>query len=125
MNDWARLPKPHIAWRIALLLCLAAFTGLDHNPVVRLEAKIGLSPSPIERLFGVKSLFSGMTEGVYQSANLNFYAAMRANIFSPFVIPFVSYSVLSWSFPRIRSRRDEIIFFSGFSGLSFLVNIFN
>jgi hypothetical protein len=108
---------------LILIVALLGFAYLDKNPVVRLEAFLGLSPSPIERFFGIKSLFSGMTEGVHQVARLNLVAAFKANIFSPLVIPTVVYFVLTWQVPKIDSKKKETIFFLGFIGLSIVVNI--
>ena len=115
--------KPHLLLRLLIVLLLVGFASIDNNPIVRLEAIIGLSPSPIERLFGVKSLFSGMTEGVYQFVHLNIKSSVKANVFSPFVIPIVTYGVLTWYVPKIDTRKKEYIFFSVFIGLSIIVNI--
>tara|TARA_B100000767_G_C19757035_1_gene533406 strand:- start:1208 stop:1462 length:255 start_codon:yes stop_codon:yes gene_type:complete len=84
-----------------------------------------LSPSPIETIFGLKSLFSGMTEGLYQILNLNFTGAIKANIFSPFVIPFLLYFLLKGEVPKMNNKLNEIAFFSCFIFLSIFVNIFN
>ena len=74
---------------------------MDDNPIVRLQATIGLSPSPIEKLFGLKSLFSGMTEGVYQLLNLNFRESVKANIFSPVIVPLLFYFLINVSHAKL------------------------
>jgi len=77
--------KPNKILRLLLLLFIVGLASIDKNPIIRLEAVIGLSPSPIERIFGLKSLFSGMSEGLYQLVNLNFSHAIKANILTPIV----------------------------------------
>jgi hypothetical protein len=114
--------RPALIFRVSLLLAIALFAYIDNNPIVRLEAWLGLSPSPIERFFGVKSLFSGMTEGVNQFARLNLAASFNANPFAPLVLPFVSFCCLNWWFPVIDSRRKEVAFFVLFVFLSLVVN---
>ena len=104
---------------------LVGFVSIENNPVVKLEAMLGLSPSPIERLFGIKSLFSGMTEGVHQFVRLNIKSSIRANVFAPFVTLIAIYSVLAWNTPKINTRKKEYIFFAVFIGLSVVVNILN
>ena len=98
---------------------------MDNNPVVRFLAVFGLSPSPLETIFGIKSLFSGMTEGLYQILNLSFEKAIKANIFSPLIIPLLLYLLFMEGSLRLDTRYKENIFFAGFVFLSFLVNIFN
>ena len=115
--------RPAIIYRVFLLFAIAVFAHIDNNPIVRLEAWLGLSPSPIERLFGVKSLFSGMTEGVNQFAKLNLAASFNANPFAPLVLPFVAFCCLSWWFPVIDSRKKEVTFFTLFILLSLIVNL--
>ncbi len=57
----------------------AAFVAMDRNPVVMLLARTGISPSPLERLFGLKGFFSGMTEGMHRLTNGNLSGAIDAN----------------------------------------------
>ena len=125
MSDAVIYKKPPVAWRLALILLVAMFASIDNNPVVKLEAVLGLSPSPIERIFGIKSLFSGMTEGVYQFVRMNFEASIKANIFSPLVIPLIAYAILAWRLPKVNTRRQEYMFFGVFIMLSIVVNIVN
>ena len=104
--------KPPLALRIVLIALLAAFAGLDRNPVVRLEAKLGLSPSPLERLFGIRGLFSGMTEATYQLVRLDLGRALAANILVVPVIAAFALCILLWTRPKLDSRRREIAFFA-------------
>jgi len=108
-----------------LLVAFLLFASLDNNPVVRLLAISGLSPSPIEKIFGVKSLFSGMTEGLYQVLHLNLNQALKANIFSPFVIPCLLLLVFKRDLFKIKNTNTEFLFFIGFISLSILVNVYN
>lgn len=117
--------KPHLIFRILILFLLCGFAYIEHNPIVRLEAILGLSPSPIERFFKVKSLFSGMTEGVHQFAKLDIVASMEANVFAPLVIPLITYYCLLWKIPKIDTKQKENIFFIGFIIFSLIVNILN
>ena len=71
MSKWINVREMQSLFlRLFLFFLLLLFFSLENNPLVRLEAIIGLSPSPIEKIFGVKSFFSGMTEGVHQMAIL-------------------------------------------------------
>ena len=100
--------KPPIGARLLLLGALTAFSALDHNPVVRLEAWLRLSPSPLERLFGIRGFFSGMTEATFRLTRLDPIGAARANIL---VFPFlaaVAAAILLWRWPKIRDRREEL-----------------
>jgi len=117
--------KPSFLWRFFLIIAIAGFTSIDNNPLVKLEAELGLSPSPIERILGVKSLFSGMTEGVYQFIHMNIKASIQANIFAPLVIPLVFYGILTWNIPKVDTKKKEYAFFSVFILLSIIVNVVN
>jgi hypothetical protein len=117
--------KPHILFRFLLIGLLYLFASLEHNPIIRLEAILGLSPSNIEKIFDVKSIFSGMSEGVYQLGQLDLQKAMEANFLTPFVLIFILYSILSWRFPKLDSRKKEITFFGVIVVCSVLVNIVN
>ena len=125
MNNSAVEKKPSYILRLLLVIVITIFTAIDNNLLVKLEAQLGLSPSPIERIFGVKSLFSGMTEGLFQFVNMNIESSIQANIFAPLVIPLVAYSILTWRFPKVDTRKKEHIFFSVFIMLSIIVNIVN
>ena len=125
MNNFFIEQKPKFLYRLLLLIILVYFFSIENNPLVKFEAVFGLSPSPIERFFGLKSLFSGMTEGVYQFVRFNYDLSIKANIFSPLVLPIIIYILLSWKFPKINSRKKEIMFFSTFIFLSIIVNLIN
>ena len=125
MSNTVRNQKPHLAVRLLVILLLAGFAFIENNPVVRLEAALGLSPSPIERFFGIKSLFSGMTEGVHQFVRLNIMASIKANIFSPLVIPVVVFFVSTWRVPKIYTKKKEQAFFLVFIAMSAIVNVVN
>lgn len=103
--------KPPLALRLCLIALLAAFASLDRNPVVRLEAALGLSPSPLER-FGIRGLFSGMTEATYQLVRLDFGRALAANILVVPVIGAIFLCILLWTKPKLDTRRRELIFFA-------------
>lgn len=125
MNDIVVVKKPSLIRRLFLIVAIAGFTSIDNNPLVRLEAGLGLSPSPIERIFGVKSLFSGMTEGVFQFIHMNIECSTQANIFAPLVIPFLTYGILAWKIPKVDTKKKEYAFFSIFIFLSIIVNVIN
>jgi hypothetical protein len=125
VNNSVVQQKPRLLWRFLLILMLAGFASMENNPVVKLEAMLGLSPSPIERLFGIKSLFSGMTEGVHQFVRMNLKLSIMSNLFAPFVMPIAIYCVLTWKIPKIDTRKKEYIFFAIFIGLSVVINIVN
>lgn len=99
--------------------------SIDDNPIVKLEAKLGLSPAPIERFFKIKSLFSGMTEGTYQLLNRNIRGALEANVFTPLVLAYLICLLFFYRSMKINTKKKEIIFFLVFIILSILVNIFN
>lgn len=117
--------KPSILIRLGLIFALAAFLALEQNPLVRLQAILGLSPAPLERLLGIKNLFSGMTEGVHRLALLDFRGSVSANVFAPAALFIVTAAILTWKVPKIHSRANEVAFFTIFLVLSILVNIFH
>lgn len=73
----------------------------------------------------MKTLFSGMTEGFSRLASGDVASATAANVLTLPVAGFALLSVLTWRFPRIRNRRDEICAFSGVIAASIVVNLFN
>lgn len=115
--------KPHIILRFLLLLVIIWFMAIENNPLVRLEAILGLSPPPIERFFGMKSLFSGMTEGVQQFVRLNFESSIESNIFSPLIVAMIIFAILTWNVPKLDSKEKEYVFFCIFILLSAVVNL--
>ena len=90
-----------------------------------IQARLGLSPAPLERLLGIKSLFSGMTEAVHQLMHFNFRAAIEANVFAPAIPILIVVSTLLWRVPKLDSKRKEWSFFFLFACASVVVNIFN
>ncbi len=111
--------------RAAVAFAILCFISLDRNPVVWLEARLGLSPCPLERYFHAKSAFSGMTEGLYQLARMDFGASLRSNCLSPLALLGCLALVVTGHRPRICSRHQELLFFGIFLALSVLVNIVN
>jgi hypothetical protein len=105
------------------LLGAAWFVSLERNLVVVLIAKLGLSPSPLERLFGVKGMFSGMTEGMFQLAHGNFAGAINANILTPVFASIFAICVVSGYRPQIKTRKQELAFLLSVVFLSVLVNL--
>jgi len=112
-------------FRVSVLVGLAWFASLAHNPVVRLEAMLGLSPAPLERFVGVKGLFSGMTEGMYRLAHGDLTGAVAANAVTPFFALAVGCCLILGYRPRVHSRRDEWIFFTAVVSLCVVVNMVN
>ncbi len=115
--------KPPFAVRLALVLLLACFVAIEHNPLVRLQAQLGLSPSPLERWFGVRGIFSGMTEASHQLVQLNVAESLQANILAGPVLALISGSILLWSAPAMTTRGREWAFF-GLIAAGTLVNNF-
>ena len=112
-------------FRVSILIGVAVFLSLERNPVVVIIAKLGLSPSPLERLFGVKGVFSGMTEGMFRLVHGNFLGALDANVFTPaFAVVFIV-CVLTGYRPKIKNRKQELIFLLLVVFLSLIVNIYN
>ena len=116
---------PPVAVRLLMIVAAWWFAAIPHNPVVRLEAILGLSPSSLEKLVGIRGPFSGMTEGFHQLARGNFFASVRANILSPAVAVVFLVCLFTWSRPRIQSRRQEAAFFIAACGATVVVNIWH
>lgn len=114
--------KPSLWLRLSIVVLVVLFVRIENNPIVRLQAQLGLSPSLVERIFGVKSLFSGMTEGVHQFAKLNVPASVHANPLAPMVLPLFAYWCFVWRFPVIDGKCKEIVFFVSVILLSIAVN---
>lgn len=94
--------------RLIIVAGLAAFASIDSNPLVRLQAQLGLSPSPLERLFGVRGPFSGMTEATWRLTELDLGASLRANVLAIPLLAAVTASILLWRRPRMRTRSHEM-----------------
>jgi len=107
--------------RATLVIAAAAIAYLPANPLVRAEAMLGLSPAPLERYLGIKSVFSGMTEGMHQLVHGELGKALAAN----FLTPLVACLVLAWvvTGAHIRTRHQERWAAALFIFLSALVNI--
>jgi hypothetical protein len=110
-----------VAQRTGVLLAVAAVAYLPANPLVRLEAVLGLSPAPLERYLGIKNVFSGMTEGMHQLIHGELGRALDANILTPLVVC----ALLFWAVTGVRVTTRQQEFWGGmlFVGLSALVNI--
>ena len=119
------ITKPSLTTRIFGGLLLFLFMSIDNNPVVRAISLVKLSPSNIEKITGYKSVFSGMTEGIYQFVNFNLEASLRANAFAPIVACYLGYCILSWRFPNLDTKSKEVGFFSAVIVGSIFVNIVN
>ena len=114
---------PPVGARLLLLGALAAVAALDNNPLVRLEAQLGLSPSPLERIFGIRGFFSGMTEATHRLTEFDLVGAAQANIL---VFPFLgacAAAILLWRRPRIRTRGQELAFLAAAVGGTVINNI--
>jgi len=98
---------------------------MEHNPVVRLEALLGLSPSPAERVLGVKTVFSGMTEGMHRLARCDVQGSLEANVFAPAMAVVLSYCAIRGRVPKISTTRQERWFFAAGVLCSALVNVVN
>jgi hypothetical protein len=114
-----------LVFRGLTLLAAWWFASIPHNPVVRLEGLVGMSPSPLEKLVHMKGPFSGMTEGVHRLARGQVTAAFEANVLSPFVALGFAVCVLLGIRPRITTRRHELAFFTSLMTATILVNWFS
>ena len=97
--------------------------SLEPNPLVALEARLGLSPAPLERFFHIRGPFSGLTEA---SVRLAHGEPWRATAAHSLVIPFwfaVVAMVVLWRFPRIRNRRQEYLFLGGGVAMTIVNNL--
>lgn len=103
---------------VIFLLCI-----WDPNPLVQMQAELGLSPSPLERIFGIKSAFSGMTEGVFRLFKLDLIGSFKSNPFSPLIVILGVVFVISGQIPRFHDKKEELIALLVFAGCSIIVNI--
>lgn len=102
--------KPPLFLRLIALAALIAFARLDRNPLVRLEAWLGLSPAPLERYFGIRGPFSGMTEATYRLVHLDPAGSLRANVLTVPLLAVGCWCLLRWTAPRLRTRGQEYAF---------------
>jgi Protein of unknown function (DUF2752) len=114
---------PPVAVRLAILGGLAALAWVPRNPLVRLEAALGLSPSRLETIFHVRSLFSGMTEAAHRAAHFDLWGALRANPVSPIILGAIAAAVLLWRVPPMRTKRHEALWLGSFVLLSVANNL--
>ena len=103
--------KPPLLFRLLLVGLLAVLASLDRNPLVLLEAKLGLSPSPLERFFKIRGFFSGMTEAAHRLSRLDFVGAAQANLLVYPTIAAFALMILTWRAPKLRTRTQEFSFF--------------
>jgi Protein of unknown function (DUF2752) len=115
--------RPPVALRLAILGGLAALARVPRNPLVRLEAVLGLSPSRLETIFHVRSLFSGMTEAAHRVAHLDIGGALRANPVSPVILGAIALAILLWRVPPMRTKRHEAMWLGSFVLLSVANNL--
>jgi len=111
--------------RLLLVIIFILIVSLENNPLVQLEAILGLSPAPIERFFNIKSLFSGMTEAFHQLVKLEYKKAIDSNIISPLFVIFIIVFLINGRIPVLITKKREIAFFLFVVLLSIVVNIFN
>ena len=95
-----------------MLGALAGFAALERNPLVVLEARLGLSPSPLEHLFGIRGFFSGMTEATHRLTRLDFVGAAQANVLVYPTLATFAVMLLLWRAPKLKTRRQELGFLS-------------
>ncbi|HIA48613.1 MAG TPA: DUF2752 domain-containing protein [Candidatus Hydrogenedentes bacterium] len=115
--------KSYFLARITVLLMGIWCVSLDRNPIVVFVAKIGLSPSPLERLFGVKGMFSGMTEGTFRLVHGDIAGAAASNVLTPVFATVVALCILCGYRPRIRTRQQEFAILLSVVFLSVFVNL--
>ena len=115
--------RPPVVVRLAILTGLAALAWVPRNPIVRLEAWLGLSPSKIETIFHVRSLFSGMTTAANRYAHGDIFGALRANPVSPIILGAIVAAVMLWRIPPMRTRMHEAMWFAAFILLSVANNL--
>ena len=105
-----------------ILLAAVCVCALSRNPIVYLEAYLGLSPAPWERFTGMKTVFSGMSEAFYRMATGDVLGAFKVNFLAPpFALALIGATLL-WQWPRVSSRRDEVAFFTIMITASLAVN---
>ncbi|MEA3040768.1 MAG: hypothetical protein QOC65_257 [Sphingomonadales bacterium] len=97
--------------RATIVAFLAWFATIDYNPVVVLQARLGLSPSPLERLVGIRGMFSGMTEATHRLVHLEVLAAIRSNILVVPTLAAIVLCIVTWNAPKIDTRLREVCFF--------------
>ncbi len=115
--------KPPLLLRLLLVGAFGLAASIDHNPLVKLQVAVGLSPSPLERFFGVRGMFSGMTEAAYQLAHFNLLGSVQANVLAIPIIGSIAAAILLWRVPELNSRPRELTFFATVIAASLINNI--
>ena len=95
-----------------MIASLFGFLRIARNPIVMLEARLGLSPSPLERIFGIEGPFSGMTEASHRLVYLDLEGALSANPLVLILWTAASIMLVTWRFPKMKRRSDEIMAFA-------------
>lgn len=103
--------KPALGARLLLVASLFGFLRIARNPIVIVEAQLGLSPSPLEHLFGIEGPFSGMTQASHRLAHFDLAGAIAAHPLVPLLWASVLVMILSWRFPKVKRRSDEVALF--------------
>lgn len=105
------MQAPPLGVRVGLIILGSRFSALPRNPIILLEARLGLSPAPWERFTGMKTVFSGMSEAFHRIGAGDLAGAFRANFLAlPFALSLVM-AILFWHWPRLTQRRHEFYFF--------------
>ncbi|WP_439526072.1 DUF2752 domain-containing protein [Roseovarius mucosus] len=115
--------RPSLVERGLILVAAISFCSLARNPIVYLQASLGLSPAPLERLTGFKTVFSGMSEAFHRMATGDFWGAFSANFLAPPFAMSLIIATLLWRWPRLNGRLSEAFFFSAVAVASFAINI--
>jgi hypothetical protein len=77
----------------------------------------------MERVFGVKGIFSGMTEGMFRLSRGEIEQSMVANVLTPFFAIAVGGFFIAGVRPRIKTKTAEWIVIFSTVALVFIVNI--
>lgn len=104
---------------------IAVMFFLPQNPLIRIEAMLGLSPCAFEKLLGIKCAFCGMTKALELLVGGEFVAAMEANFLTPIFLGVVVYVCLTWRIPQVKYMWHELLFFSLFLLATLAVNLYH
>ena len=92
---------------IILLICFY----LPKNPIIELQRVLSLSPAPIERIFGIKSLFSGATTAFHYAVRGDIIYAFKFNIVYPFFFIISIKYLIKGELYNITNKKEEFNFF--------------
>lgn len=106
------MTRPSLGVRVMILLAAVSFCALAQNPLIQLEAWLGLSPAPWERFTGMKTVFSGMSEAFHRLATGDVLGAFKANFLAPPFALALIFATLLWRWPRVTTRGGEGFFFA-------------